>query len=183
MTLAIPALTYHSDLSGRQAGVSVPSNEQWRPVPGFEDHYEVSDDGQVRSLPRRRTNGRILSQRISPAGYPLVTLKRDGEKFTREVHRLVTLAFVGARPDKSEVRHLDGDPTNNHLINLQYGTCSENHYDMVRHGTHREAAKTHCKSGHPFDEANTRHYAGRGTRGPQRVCRTCERAKRQTVAA
>ncbi|MDA3808615.1 MAG: NUMOD4 domain-containing protein [Thiomicrorhabdus sp.] len=44
----------------------------------------------------------------------------------------VRLAFVG----KSELdcRHLDGDPINNNLWNLKYGTASENRYDAVKHG-------------------------------------------------
>lgn len=41
----------------------------------------------------------------------------------------------------------------------------------VRHGTHVSSRKTHCKNGHPFDEANTRH----SPRG--RICRTCDHAR------
>jgi hypothetical protein len=34
-----------------------------------------------------------------------------------------------------ECRHLDGDPANNHIDNLCWGTRSQNVYDAIRHGT------------------------------------------------
>lgn len=43
-------------------------------------------------------------------------------------------AFVGPRPEKAEIRHLDGNPSNNTLENLAYGTARENKNDMIRHG-------------------------------------------------
>jgi hypothetical protein len=50
------------------------------------------------------------------------------------VHRLVLRAFVGEPPTGHISRHLDGDPTNNALTNLKWGTPAENNADMVRHG-------------------------------------------------
>jgi hypothetical protein len=44
-------------------------------------------------------------------------------------------AFIGPRPENCEVRHLDGDPSNNRLDNLAWGTKAENQADKVRHGT------------------------------------------------
>lgn len=46
------------------------------------------------------------------------------------------LAHEGERPDGQQVRHLDGNPANNQLANLCYGTPRENQADRVRHGTH-----------------------------------------------
>jgi hypothetical protein len=71
------------------------------------------------------------------------------------------------------VRHLDGDMLNNWAANLRYGTRSENVFDAVAHGTQREARKTHCPRGHPYDAANT---AFKTTGG--RVCRQCKRDRR-----
>lgn len=51
------------------------------------------------------------------------------------IHRLVLEAFVGPRPDGLEARHRDGDPTNNRLDNLLWGTSSDNENDKRRHGT------------------------------------------------
>lgn len=150
------------------------STEAWRPVPGFAD-YEVSNLGRVRS--HRRRQSRLLVGGISRHGYPKVRLYSAPSVSRSEcVHRLVALAFLGPRPEGMEVRHLDGNKTNNVLGNLVYGTRSENQLDNVAHGTHAHAAQTECVNGHPFDEVNTYHRPGR----PHRTCRACTRdAKRR----
>lgn len=153
--------------------------EAWRPVPGFGD-YEVSDLGRVIS---HRRNGLVteLHRSINTNGYLRVQLAVGGGRYVwRYVHRLVAEAFHGTRPPGLVVRHLNGDALDNRAQNLCWGTPSENAYDRVRHGTHHEAKKTHCNSGHPFDEANTRLYRGR------RYCRACSlisQAKRRARAA
>ncbi|MFE2967499.1 NUMOD4 motif-containing HNH endonuclease [Streptomyces sp. NPDC059340] len=139
----------------------------WRPVPGHEGNYEVSDQGDIRSRPRPRTKGGLRRATISKVGYPKVELWSNGRRETRFVHQIVAAAFLGPRPDGQEVRHLDGNPLNCELSNLAYGTRSENSLDKVRHGTDHNANKTHCPQDHPYDEANTARYRGR------RTCRTC----------
>lgn len=155
--------------------------ERWLPIPGYEGRYDVSDHGRVRSwLPWRNTPvPRVLKPYYATArgGYPTVRLQSNqGQEPSACIHRLVMLAFVGPMPDGQEVRHLDGDPTNNRLSNLTYGTSSENARDMVRHGRFNPpfSGVTHCIRGHPFDEKNTYHYTTvRG--GPGRACRECKR--------
>jgi hypothetical protein len=93
----------------------------------------------------------------------------DGPR-TVFVHQAVAAAFLGARPDGLVVRHLDGNPSNNSLMNLRYGTSAENAYDRIAHGRHAQANKTHCSRGHEFNEQNTHRPASGG-----RVCRTCKR--------
>ena len=50
------------------------------------------------------------------------------------MHRLVLLAFVGKCPPGKQALHRDGDPSNNRLTNLYWGTPLENAADCVRHG-------------------------------------------------
>lgn len=50
------------------------------------------------------------------------------------VHRLVLETFVGLRPKGCEARHLNGDPADNRLRNLCWGTRAENYVDRVKHG-------------------------------------------------
>lgn len=142
------------------------STEEWRPVVGYEGHYEVSDQGRVR-VAKRRYFGKIMSTTSVGDPYPALQLWRDSKPRVLRVHRLVLEAFVGPRPDGLLARHLDGDPTNNALTNLRWGTYSENGLDSVRHGTHPSAAKTHCPQGHAYDEVNTYQY------GSNRQCRPC----------
>jgi hypothetical protein len=143
---------------------------EWRPVEGFEGYYEVCSDGQVRSAMRRQgSKGAVLKAGTNKAGYKLVSLWRDGKGRSCNVHRLVAAAFLGPCPPGMEVRHMDGDPANNVLTNLRYGTSSENNDDIVRHGRHHWRNKAECPQGHPYSAQNTYHEPASG----YRRCRTC----------
>jgi hypothetical protein len=125
--------------------------ERWLPVVGWAGTYEVSDHGRVRSLPRIVVKQYAGGPRINHMkGQMLTLLPRDngsGQVYTcvrvngtSYVHRLVLEAFVGPCPDGMETRHLDGNPSNNCLSNLQWGTVGENTEDRGDHGnfTHGE---------------------------------------------
>lgn len=144
--------------------------ERWLPIPNYLSVYEVSSVGRIRSNPRPKTRGGILAMPIGKRGYRAVSLCLRGKQTTHEVHRLVALAFHGARGSGIETRHLDGDELNNCLSNLAYGSSSDNQFDTVRHGTHRNSRKTNCPQGHEYTPENTRMYRG------ARHCRKCQRA-------
>jgi hypothetical protein len=84
--------------------------------------YEVSDQGRVKSY-RRYPEGRLLRPGCMSGGHVSVSL---GRKNSLCVHALVLLAFVGPPPEKHECRHLNGNPSDNRLENLRWGTRSEN---------------------------------------------------------
>ena len=105
------------------------SDVEWRPIPSHADTHEVSSDGRV------RTKRGELVQRPNNCGYPVVRLWKTGGEREHTVHSLVASAFVGARPERMEVRHKDGVRTNNCASNLCYGTKQENEADKVIHGT------------------------------------------------
>jgi hypothetical protein len=107
---------------------------EWRDIPGFRG-YQVSDDGQVKSLPRKwRKNERVLKSSNSN-GYRTVTLSRDKQATVFLVHRAVLLAFVGPPLPGQEACHTDGNPSNNHLSNLRWGTHRQNMADNLVNGT------------------------------------------------
>ena len=114
--------------------------EQWKAIPGFLG-YDISDRGRVRSYFTHKGRAswyvtdepqRMLSS-INTCRYPAVLLRKDGVSYRKRIHGLVLLAFVGRSPDGLEVCHNDGDPTNNHLSNLRYGTHKSNMEDAVKH--------------------------------------------------
>jgi hypothetical protein len=121
----------------------------WQGIQGFEDLYEVSDDGQVRSLDRivlytrkdqrtvaRKYRGKLLQPGLNSRGYEIVTLcDTDNRHHTRAVHRLVLETFDRFRISGEECRHLDGNIRNNHRNNLRWGTAAENMADKIAHGT------------------------------------------------
>jgi HNH endonuclease len=100
--------------------------------------YRVGDDGSVWSCVIGGCNPRVgdrwVELKPSPqkSGHMRVWLGRDDQRF---VHILVLEAFVGPCPEGLECRHLDGNPGNNRLDNLCWGTRKENYDDSVRHGT------------------------------------------------
>jgi hypothetical protein len=104
-------------------------NEEWRPVVGFEDCYDVSNLGRVRRTkywkPYRREPGLVRPGK-NGEGYMLVQLCRLGVRKMAAVHQLVMAAFVGPCPPRMQVNHKDDNKQNNCLANLTYGTSSEN---------------------------------------------------------
>lgn len=120
---------------------SSPCEAVWRPVYGYEDRYEVSSEGQVRTLLGTRS-GRLLSPFRQHRGYLYVTLwSETGDRRHYPVHRLVIEAFTGPRPPGLQVAHTNGVPTDNRAENLRWVTPKQNHDDRRRHGrmAHGEA--------------------------------------------
>lgn len=107
----------------------------WAPVKGFHNFYEVSNHGQVRSLDRtiksaigqiRQVKGRVLIPKYNGVGYHFVTLSKDGKAQNYYLHRLVAMAFLPNANSKGYVNHIDGDPINNKVDNLEWVNHSEN---------------------------------------------------------
>lgn len=112
-------------------------SEIWRDIPGYEGRYQASNLGRIRSVDHevvRVYKGRVLRPRLSPKGYQVVTISGSGPVF---VHGLVAAAFLGKKPENSQVRHLNGDPSDARADNLAYGTQSENEHDKYRYGDQR----------------------------------------------
>lgn len=121
--------------------------------PGF----KVDSDGGIWSCweaePNKGHGGRsFLTDNwhrvpVSLAGenYHRVGIKDShGKKISRYVHDLVLSNLYKKRPGnprKITARHLDGNKSNNKLINLSWGTIAENHADKVRHGTSNRGSR------------------------------------------
>ena len=121
--------------------------EIWKDIPGYEGRYQASTDGRIRSVDRlvrgkchytgkdfyRRMKGRILRPgQFCKNGHVSVVLGHGA--VGSPVHQLIMLTFVGPVPDGMEVLHINGDPTDNRLSNLRYGTRTENILDVYHQG-------------------------------------------------
>lgn len=142
----------------------------WIPAAGFETHYEVSDEGQVRrTAVKFATPGKILAP-VMRNGYACVNLSVNGTRYQRKIHRLVAESF-GSGGVGPIVRHLDDDRTNNRLDNLMWGTNLENTADAIRNGKFVPKGypvRPFCKNGHLFTPETSRPRRDSG-----RLCRTC----------
>ena len=141
------------------------SSEIWRTIRGYAGKYEVSDRGRVRS-----SDGHLKATGLTNGGHVYVSLWVNNSEKREYVHRLLITEFVGAGEPGQEVRHLNGNPQDNRLVNLRWGTRSENMMDEVYAGRHWQTRKTHCKHGHEYTAENT---LVRGVKRTQRVCRKC----------
>jgi len=116
-------------------------SEIWKLVIGQEGCYSVSDNGRVLSEERRCFQGRngsgsrrvpekILAQNSNKKGY--LKVRMAGKNVL--VHTLVLESFICLCPIGMQARHLDGNPSNNHVRNLVWGTSLENSKDREAHG-------------------------------------------------
>lgn len=120
------------------------TGEEWRPIPGYEDFYEASSMGRIRSHDRftrgrwgaeRFKRGRVLKQRIDPKTLRhRVYLSVENVRREFKVASLVALTFIGPRPPGLEVCHWSDDKSDNSIANLCYGTHLENCDDRSRNG-------------------------------------------------
>ena len=105
--------------------------EEWRKVQGYD--YLVSNLGNVKSIKRDK----IKSPSKSPSGYLKVALYKDGVSKNHYVSRLVASAFIdNPDPEKNNVvNHLDCNPLNNRVDNLEWTTQSQNIKYAYEQGT------------------------------------------------
>lgn len=118
--------------------------EIWRDVIGYEEQYQVSDLGNIRSKDRtiidclgrkRALKSHKIRIQTSKIGYKQVLLHKYGKTRTRLVHRLVAEAFIPkTEADKNEINHKDENKANNivdnlewcdHKYNINFGTRTE----------------------------------------------------------
>lgn len=110
------------------------NKEIWRPVLGFENIYEVSNLGKVRSVDRLnargfKLKGKMMKIRLNSFGYCVVTLHKNSHQYSKLVHTLVAMAFpdiCGTWFEGCEVGHYDCVRTNNEATNLYVCTHKEN---------------------------------------------------------
>lgn len=110
--------------------------ERWRPYPNFAGFYEVSDLGNVFSLPRTTTPGGLLDPHVSGYGYRIATLSKYGRTYYRRVGRMVLETWVSPCPPGKEACHGPAGSLVDRLANLYWGTKEQNYGpDRVRDGT------------------------------------------------
>ena len=117
--------------------------EIWKEIKDYEGLYEVSNKGQVRSLDHlvpckggktRMVKGKIRTPQYNRKRYSIVVLSKDNKLKTFTVHQLVAQAFILNFQKGTELNHIDGNPKNPSLTNLEVSNHSHNQLHAVRIG-------------------------------------------------
>jgi protein gp37 len=119
----------------------IPEPFEERPVPGYPG-YTVDTLGVVRGKRADTRDG--LAYDIGDQGHRRVTMHREGSPRNGErelVHRLVLSTFVRRPRHREQARHLNGDPADNRLSNLRWGTQEDNWRDRIDHGARQSYTK------------------------------------------
>lgn len=123
----IPAIFYHTGISGlEQNPVTVkPKKEICKPIPGY-PNYEVSNWGRIFIV----KNGTRVEKLPRPCNnrerYLNIRLWNKGQKKKICVHNLVAKVFLGEIPEGYVVDHINNNPSDNYVTNLQIVTVAEN---------------------------------------------------------
>ena len=112
------------------------SNEIWKPIKGFEDEYEISDCGRLRSI--KRKNSKIIKGYKESNGYihVVLTKMKNGKNIkyrSTRIHRLVAETFIPNTDNLPVINHIDMIKTNNNVSNLEWCTQSYNIHEAIRY--------------------------------------------------
>ena len=105
--------------------------ELWKDIKDFEGLYQISNLGNIKSLPKKHNlkNGhsyiqkeQILKPFKNNKGYLQIALVKNGKHYKRQVHNLVATTFIENPNNYIEINHKDENPSNNCVDNLEW--CS-----------------------------------------------------------
>lgn len=103
--------------------------EVWKDLIGYEGIYVVSNMGRLFKLPCSRKggsiNGRFITGAKNGEGYWKVRLSVNKVILNTAIHRLVAMTFLPNPENKPRVNHIDNNPSNNKLSNLEWATHQE----------------------------------------------------------
>ena len=113
--------------------------EIWKDIPNYENCYQVSNLGNVKSLDKldtlgRRVKGKLMKAKIRKDGYLEVTLRKNNHEKHYLIHRLVAMTFIDNMNNYKEINHKDENKTNNNVNNLEWCNRSYN----INYGTGNE---------------------------------------------
>lgn len=122
--------------------------EVWKDINGFEGMYQISNLGRVKSLVRPyHPKEQILTNRVQCPGRKsrykrvVVHLWKDGKTCPMKVHRLVAEAFIENPNGYTMINHIDSNPLNNDISNLEWSTSLHNNRHGMRFGKMSDRVK------------------------------------------
>lgn len=114
--------------------------EIWKQIPN--SVYSISNTGKVRN----NKTTRILKPIKDKDGYSLVGLVTTLGNKQFKIHRLVAQAFIPNPDNKPQVNHINGDKSDNRVINLEWNTCKENINHAISFGLIKTRTPIYCST-------------------------------------
>lgn len=125
--------------------------EVWRDIDGYKGLYQVSNFGNVKSLDKKTKNkngyriikGKILKSKLDNHGYLRIGLTKNNKQKFYLIHRLVAIAFLPNQNNYPIINHIDGNPLNNYIENLEWCTYSYNIKHAYNNGLKKGIGANH----------------------------------------
>lgn len=129
--------------------------EIWKPIKNYENIYQISNYGRIRSLDRYITypdghkqfcQEQLMYPGKTHSGYLQIGLNKNHRTYRYYVHQLVAQAFLDNPYHYTEIHHKDYDKTNNNVNNLMWITHEENILDLYFRKGYKDSSnkfKTH----------------------------------------
>ena len=142
---AVQADRKNQYISKRNFAPDLETEEEWRPVVGYENDYEVSNLGHVRNKDMEVwggrsyyiKKGRMLKPGKSGTGYYTCALRGH----TKKVCQMVAEAFLFKSNPNDVVNHIDGNKLNDNVGNLEYISSSQNNKHALVTGLRHSCSK------------------------------------------
>jgi hypothetical protein len=108
-------------------------NEIWKPIIAYEELYEVSNLGRVKSYKNHKE--KLLKLQSTTNGYKKIYISDFSKKLINfTVHRLVAEAFIPNPNNLPQVNHINCIKSDNRVENLEWCTAKENINHMIKAG-------------------------------------------------